>query len=68
MLVGKCWDGVGDGWGAVNGLTPQCERLGKGGGERKHTCVEGYAALSPSQPDVQLPRDPQVGDVSPLNW
>ena len=60
--------GVGDGWGAVNGLTPQCERLGKGGGKRKNTCVEGSYYSSPSQPDVQVPRDPQVGDVSPLNW
>ena len=39
--------GVGDGWGAVNGLTPQCERLGKGGGKRKKHLRQEVMLLSP---------------------
>ena len=57
---------VGDGWGAVKGLTPQCERSSKGGGGK--ATPEDDGALPQASPRIQVSKDPQVEDVTPLNW
>ena len=55
---GRYKDGVGDGWGALKGLTPQCEGAGE------ELCSGRDGALREACPRIQVPRDPQVGGVT----
>ena len=47
-----------DGWGALKGLTPQCEGAGE------ELCSGRDGALREACPGFQVPRDPQVGGVT----
>ena len=55
-------NGVGDGWGALTGLTPQCERGEQRGRGGKLADAEGV--LPQAQP-ARTSRDPQVGSATP---